>query len=233
MFEYREIAPSAAFAGTIECFWTLQIDAPTPHRVSPDGCADILLSPGGTLSVVGAMTRYQDHAQAPGQPIMAVRFRPGAWTSYFGIPGDRITDLILPLDDLWGAKARRLQDRLSSAGSLEQRARLIENALSGQAEATPVERAIRWMEQHHGGVSMDQAAGHCGLSPRQFRRMCLQHSGLSPKFLARVFRFRHAASRLADSPAPAAELALDCGYYDQAHFINEFRSFTGRTPNQA
>jgi hypothetical protein len=36
MFEYREIAPSAAFAGTVECFWTLQIDAPTPHRVSPD-----------------------------------------------------------------------------------------------------------------------------------------------------------------------------------------------------
>jgi AraC-like DNA-binding protein len=179
------------------------------------------------------MTRYQDHAQAPGQRIMAVRFRPGAWTSYFGIPADRITDLIVPLEDLWGAAARRLQDRLQSAGSLEQGARLVEDSLCGEAEITPIQRAIRWMEHHHGAVSMDRAAGHCGLSPRQFRRLCLQNSGLSPKFLARVFRFRHAASRLAGSQATAADLALDCGYFDQAHFINEFRAFTGRTPNQA
>jgi AraC-like DNA-binding protein len=231
MLEYREIAPSAAFAGTIECFWTLWSDEPgVPHRVSPDGCADILFTPGD-LQVVGAMTRYQDYQRPPGGRVTGVRFRPGAWTGYFGIPGNRITDTILPLEDLWGARARQLRETLGNADSLEQSAAIVEASMRDRENPTPVERAIRWMEQRHGVVSIDQAAGHCGLSPRQFRRLCLEQSGLSPKFLARVLRFRHAVSRLASSKVTGADLALDCGYYDQAHFINEFREFSGRTPS--
>src|SRR5580698_894520 len=128
MSEYREIAPSAAFAATVEGFWSLDFDGPAgPHRVTPDGCADILWSEG-TLSAVGPMTRYQDFLHAPGERLMGVRFRPGAWTSFFKIPGDRITDIVLPLEDLWGPRARHLQNRLSSGASLEDCARLLESS---------------------------------------------------------------------------------------------------------
>jgi len=233
MIEYREIAPSAAFAGTIECFWSLRSDEAAPaHRVSPDGCADILFA-GGSLQLVGAMTRYQDYERPAREHVMGVRFRPGAWTGYFGVPGHRITDQILPLEGLWGARARRLLERLGSADSLEQCAASVEASMGARDEITPVERAIRWLERRHGLVSMDQLAGQCGLSPRQFRRLCLEQSGLSPKFLARVLRFRNAVARLAGSKVTEADLALDCGYYDQAHFINEFREFSGRTPSSA
>jgi AraC-like DNA-binding protein len=231
MLEYREIGPSTALAGSVECFWTLRSDGPaTAHRVSPDGCADILFT-DGNLQVVGAMTRYQDYPHPAGGRVTGVRFRPGAWAGYFGIPGNRITDTILPLEELWGARARQLRERLGSANSLEQCAAIVEASMSRSEKPTPVERAIRWMEQCHGVVSIDQVAGHCGLSPRQFRRLCLEQSGLSPKFLARVLRFRRAVSRLANSKANGADLAVDCGYYDQAHFINEFREFCGRTPS--
>jgi len=231
MPEYREIAPSAAFAGAIECFWTLHLDGHAPaHRVTPDGCADILLS-AAKLTAVGAMTRYQDFAHEPGERVTAIRFRPGAWASYFGIPGSRVTDQVVPLEDLWGsARARLLQDRLSSAHSLEDCAMILETSLPAPRQTTPVERAIRWMEQRHGAVSMDRLADRCGLSPRQFRRLCLEQSGLSPKFLARVLRFRYAVSRIPYAKSSAANLALDCGYYDQAHFINECRALSGRTP---
>lgn len=230
MAEYREIAASAAFAGSIECFWSLTIEAPAPaHRVTPDGCADLLFSQG-KLAVVGAMTRYQDYAQSAGERVIGVRFRPAAWASHLGIPADRITDMILPLDDLWGARARALQGELASADALEQFAPLLERALRPQ-ETTPIRRAIRWMEQHHGCVSIDEVADQTGLSPRQFRRLCLGQTGLSPKFLARVLRFRRAASLVRASACDAADLALTCGYYDQAHFINEFREFSGRTPS--
>ena len=62
--------------------------------------------------------------------------------------------------------------------------------------------------------------------------MCLSETGLTPKFLARVLRFRHVLSRV-ETCASFADLALDCGYYDQAHCINEFREFAGRTPAMA
>lgn len=69
------------------------------------------------------------------------------------------------------------------------------------------------------------------MSPRQFRRRCLEESGLTPKHLARVLRFRH-AWRMAHSAAALnwSAIALDAGYCDQAHFIRDFREFTRETP---
>ncbi|SPF49679.1 Uncharacterized HTH-type transcriptional regulator in mcrB 3'region (fragment) [Candidatus Sulfopaludibacter sp. SbA4] len=89
------------------------------------------------------------------------------------------------------------------------------------------------MMERHGCVSIDEVADQCGLSARQFRRICLAQTGLAPKFLARVLRFRHALAQVHMHPCAFAHMALDCGYYDQAHFINEFRELSGRTPAAA
>jgi AraC-like DNA-binding protein len=232
MSGYREIAPSSAFADTIECFWTLRHIGPTPaHRVLPDGCADIVLSGDGPLQAVGSMTRYQDIEQSGAALTVGVRFRPGAWASHLGVPADRITDAVLPLQDLWGVRAHRLREQLAFAHSLEHCAELFEASLRPETKISPVRRALQWMEQHHGCVSIDALADQSGMGPRQFRRRCLEQTGLTPKFLARVLRFRYALSRISKSRAGGAGLALDCGYYDQAHFINEFRTFSGRTPS--
>lgn len=78
---------------------------------------------------------------------------------------------------------------------------------------------------------MDELAGAASLSARQFRRVCLERTGLTPKHLARILRFRHAAQRARPARrADWATIALDCGYYDQAHLINEFREFSGLPP---
>src|SRR5947208_119054 len=107
MLDYREIPPPPGLAEAIECFWTMrQTGDAAPHRVLPDGCADILLTSRG-LDVVGPMTTYRDHEVAPGEELVGVRFRPGRWTSVIGVPGGRIVDAIVPLEDLWGASRTR------------------------------------------------------------------------------------------------------------------------------
>jgi methylphosphotriester-DNA--protein-cysteine methyltransferase len=98
--------------------------------------------------------------------------------------------------------------------------------------AGPVEHAVALLERTGGCAAVDDLAREAGLSARQFRRVCLERTGFTPKFLARVLRFRRAAARLASGRA-AADLALDCGYYDQAHLIHDFREFSGRTPRSA
>jgi len=145
------------------------------------------------------------------------------------VPGDRIVDSVLPLEDLWGSRAKRLLERLANAGSPQECARIVQAALPEVRTAGPVERAVQMLERAGGSASIDELAAHAGLSPRQFRRLCLEKTGLPPKFLARILRFRTAAAKL-DTCVSAADLALDCGYYDQAHLINEFREFAGRTP---
>ncbi|MBZ5617340.1 MAG: helix-turn-helix transcriptional regulator [Acidobacteriia bacterium] len=235
MAEYREIPPSPRLAQAVECFWTIRHAGPeVQHRVVPDGCADILFTRhhgSVAIAAVGPMTSYRDYPLRDGELLVGVRFHPGMWTAHLGVPGDRVTDEIVPLDGLWGSRARELRDQLAEASSLQQWTGLFEASVPSIERTGPVERALAWMADRRGCVSMDELANQAGFSARQFRRVCLEQTGLTPKFLARVLRFRHALSRVDSYPGEFAEFALDCGYYDQAHFINEFRRLSGRTPS--
>lgn len=235
MPDYGELAAPPRVADSVQCFWTMRHSSAAPyvHRVVPDSCADILLTRGAgnpTLTVVGAMTKYVDFTLTRGQFCFGVRFRPGMWAAHFGLPGDTITDMVLPLEDLWGARARGLLARMIEAKSPSDCAAVLAANLRLPERLTPVQQAIAWMERSHGLVLLDEAARYCGLSSRQFRRLVLKETGLSPKFLARVLRFRHALSLVSEQAGEHAGLAADCDYTDQSHFIAEFRQFTGKTP---
>jgi AraC-like DNA-binding protein len=223
MPHYSEFRPSPAMADRIECFWLVSqdVDGP-PHRVLPDGCADLILTVAPdavTLDAVGPMTRHQDYPVIAGRRLLGVRFRPGRW------PAEHIPDTVLPLEDLWGASAKRLLDRLVHTRGPAQCARLFEAALPPD-DPGPVERAVAYLEQRAGQISIDVLAREAFLSPRQFRRLCEQKTGYTPKLLARILRFRRAHTLLT-AGHPAIAVALDCGYYDQSHLINELKLFGG------
>jgi len=226
---YREQAPPAALARWVECLWTLDCAAPMAgYGVAPDGCLDIVYSPADGLRAIGAMTVEQRYDLEPAR-ICGVRFRPGMAGAFLKAPAAELTDRALPLEDLWGAPARALAERLANApGTVE--------ALAGalrapEAAPDPVQRAIAAMTAAHGAVDVDAAARDANLSPRQFRRRCLETAGLSPKHLCRVLRFRRAGELAAGAPGLKwALIAADAGYFDQAHLIRDFREFTGRTP---
>ena len=108
---------------------------------------------------------------------------------------------------------------------------LLERALVPVFPLSPSHNAIAHLAANGGRVRLDSLTDSTGLGPRQFRRRCLEETGLSPKHLARIGRFRDACSRMTPSQAVDwAGLALDCGYYDQAHLINEFHEFSGLRP---
>jgi AraC-like DNA-binding protein len=85
------------------------------------------------------------------------------------------------------------------------------------------------MTAAHGAFEVDRAAPLAGLSARQFRRR-LEESGLTPKRLCRVLRFRRSFELAATRGLSWAAVAAETGYFDQAHLIRDFREFTGRTP---
>ena len=204
-----------------------------PHRVLPDGCADILFTAGSgtvTLQLVGAMTRFEEFPIVPGQVTVGLRFHPGMWAAQIGIPAERITDQAPALEELWGKRARTLLDQLSDSVTLQDCAAVLAGSIKSNHSLTPVQRALAWMRRRKGLVSLDEVANQTKLSPRQFRRLCLKESGLSPKLLARILRFRHATSKVWSDRGDYAGLAADCGYFDQSHFIADFQRFSGQTP---
>jgi AraC-like DNA-binding protein len=226
---YLEQAPPPSLVPWVECFWTLEAAAPIPgYAVPPDGCLDIVFSQGEGLRAIGAMTvehRYDLNAA----PLCGVRFRPGMASPFLKSPAAGLTDREFALEDLWGAPARALAERIANAASgIETLAAALPRPA---APPDGVQRAIAAMAAAHGSADVDAIARAANVSPRQFRRRCLEVTGLSPKHLCRVLRFRHASELAARTPGLKWSLiALEAGYFDQAHLIRDFREFTGRSP---
>ncbi len=228
---YAEHNPGAALEGWVECTWSSEPAEPVlGFPVRPDGCMDILYSPDAGLDVVGAMTREQRFDLAAGERRVGLRFRPGMARRYLGIDAAELCDRVVPLDAVLGRRARELRARLDATASHgEWRRMLLEAVSAAAAPADPVHLAIEAMTRAHGEVDVDWVAGQAGMSARQFRRRCREESGLGPKHLARVLRFRRAC-RLASRGESWLRVAVEAGYFDQAHLIRDFREFTGATP---
>ncbi|HYL74732.1 MAG TPA: AraC family transcriptional regulator [Bryobacteraceae bacterium] len=237
MSGYREHAVAPRLAPFVECFWTLETTEDLPaYPVLPDGCVDIVCSRGRRWTepqVVGTMTRAQVFALRAGQFDCGVRFRPGMSAAFFRIPGVATTDASIPVSEVWGARGRQLAQQFPDARSPEQCVALLEAQLVNPSVPGVVQRVAAFIVGQSGQVRVDDLAFDAGMSARQVRRIFMEEIGLSPKHFCRVIRFRHSLTQLARSPrGDWAQVALDCGYYDQAHFINEFRELSGFSPSE-
>jgi AraC-like DNA-binding protein len=229
----HEQPPKAPLSRWIECGWYLDTgQAVTGHRVPPDGCLDIVYDHATGLRAIGAMTREQHFHFPDGAEVAGVRFRPGMAGTFLGVAPAELTDTTAPLEDLWPGRARDLKRRLDDAKSIQEAMRiLLANLPAPDAALTPTQRAIEALAMANGNADLDSAAHQANLSVRQFRRRCLEESGLTPKRLCRVLRFRHVC-RMAGAAGRLnwSDLALEADYFDQSHLIRDFREFTGRSP---
>jgi AraC-like DNA-binding protein len=235
---YQEFPPSPKFAAHVECFWMHRTEGPVRNfHVFPDGCSDVIFEQPTRdydgLAIVGTMTRAQAF-DIPGRHLtFGVRFRPGMAARLLRVPGSVAVDQSIPLSDAWQAGAvRDLLDQLASSRSPRDAISTFEASLADPAPLDPVEKSLAWLAECGGQVSMDALADAASLSPRQFRRICLERTGLSPKHLARVLRFREAAKYANGLHPDWADVAIASGYYDQAHLINEFKELAGVSPAQ-
>jgi AraC-like DNA-binding protein len=231
---YREHPAPERLRPYVECFWSIEPGEALPaYPVLPDGCVDIVYSPSTGPQVVGTMTRAQRFALPAGQIQMGVRFRPGMAPGFVRAPGIETTDRLLPLDDVWGAEGRQLSARIGNAKSADQCIALLEAHLVTESEPGIVQKMTAHIIHRSGQVRVDDLAFDAAMSARQLRRLFLEQMGLTPKHFCRVIRFRHSLPRLRTTRrGDWTEVALECGYYDQAHFINDFREFSGYTPGE-
>lgn len=230
---YREQPPSASLASWVECAWFLESRAAIySHRVPPDGCLDIIYDRHTGLRAVGAMTREQRFDFPRGAYVAGIRFRPGMAGPFLGVSPAQLTECSAPLEHLWSRRARELTRQLDDSSSMPEAMRILLASLRPPiSPPNPVQRAITAIAAAHGDADLNYAASHAGLSPRHFRRRCLEETGLTPKLLCRVLRFRY-VSRIARAFARPnwSAIALQGNYFDQSHFIRDFHHFTGLSP---
>lgn len=235
MIEYREHPPSPRFARHVECFWKIHTShRDSAHLVLPDGCADIIFSrhsDESALILVGMMTSAQEFRMPRGQELFGVRFRPAMWNLCVPAPWPDLTDRTAPMGDIAGGAGDRLLRDLGGMSSVPEMVAAVEAWLGAPREESIVQKIARYIARRHGDVRIDDIAAGAGLSARQLLRLFVAQTGATPKQLCRVLRFRRSVQRL-QSDTDCAQFALECGYYDQAHWINEFRELSGYTPGQ-
>lgn len=168
--------------------------------------------------------------------ILSVWFKPGGAFPLFGVSGHELHNRHLPLDILWGIQAHDLYDKLMHARTTQDRFHTLEAELLRRLRISGERHpAVDYALQRFGTVphaeTVSQVVEAIGLSTTRFIQVFREDVGMTPKQFCRVQRFQHALRLIANSRIIKwADVALRCGYYDQSHFINDFRALAGITP---
>lgn len=188
--------------------------------------------------VVGARAEFSVIDTADQSEIMGVEFKPGGARPFLDPTADELEGSDVNLDDVWsGSAAGELRERLLEAATAEEKLSVIEGAL---LERLPRDRTTHpavlyaLAEFTRGPVSrpVGEVIGEIGLSPRRFAQVFHEHVGLTPKRYSRVQRFQHVLRRVHSGDfVDWADVAMDAGYFDQSHFIHDFRAFSGLNPS--
>lgn len=245
---YRPPPPLADFVDRI---WLWQGEPKPSHareRVLPDGSMAIIINLHAeriplydrsdperveltSASLLVAEQSRFEIIDAVQPAIAGVHFRPGGAFPFFEAPGGELHDRQIPLDDLWPASFVR--EQMLAATTAEAKLQVLERELLRRmvrrAEPHPAVRfALRALESAR---SVKQVTEQLGISARRFVDVFRDEVGMSPKAWCRVRRFHQAIRRIhCAETIDWVDLALRCGYYDQAHFIHDFRDFAGVSP---
>lgn len=247
---YQQFQPSAAAAECVEFYWTLE-DASPPAAVQtvvPDGRSGIILNfdrpfesqaNGAWTSqpecfFVGQLTRPLSLRPSGSTAMVGVQFRPQGAARLIGMPMAEVSDTVRSVEDLSRGLHREFE-RIRDLGTPARAVRAIDHWASGLAtakggKADPLSDALVVIEASVGLSDIGLVAHRVGWTVRQLERSFKERVGITPKFFARMQRFQEVLRNTDEPGLNWADVAMRCGYFDQAHLIRDFRQFSGKPP---
>ena len=188
------------------------------------------------LTLVGPRTRAHFKDATGSIRAVTIQFKPGWSMPCLGVAASELTDTHVSLEDIWGNAARELCNELldlTNMADVAQRiARAIAEHVDEDLEPTSsriARHAVRLLEGSE--TRVDVVAHRLGVTPRHLRRAFVENIGVGPKDFARAVRLQRVLS-LATRSSDWAQIAVEAGYYDQAHLIVDFRDLVGLTPRE-
>jgi AraC-like DNA-binding protein len=249
---YKEFRPPQELRAYVDSFWSGESDLVplgTTQILPADGVTDIVFSfgisspfaeyagvylAGGNAAIAGQRTRPAPLRFNAGAELFGVRFLPGGLFPFARIPATELTDGVFPLDAFL-PRVAELSSRLSGAQDSLERIRIVSgalrNVLNDTERAAAIRRAVGYLTERRGAVSVDELGRLLGVGYRTLDRNFLGIVGMPPKHLAREIRLQCVLQARRRKPdARWASIACDYDYSDQAHLVRDFRELTGTTP---
>lgn len=165
--------------------------------------------------------------------VVSVMFDTAAGRPFFGVPMSEAVDQLVPLDAVWGLGASALRERVQEAETPCDKLRAVEEVLVARLDDRPPEWSISCAASALAeGASVAMVTDHVGMSSKRFVRAFREHVGLTPKRYGRIQRLQRLLRSIASqTEIDWARAAVEHGYYDQSHLVNDFRELTGITPS--
>jgi AraC-like DNA-binding protein len=237
-------------AGVVDSMW--YFEGTLTHRrerIFPDGRIELIVhlgpvhsqvngecvEPYTTCCISGLLLCSNLIEAPPGlSRVLGISLHPAGAFAVLGRPLHEMTGITVDLTDMVGAASRELAEHCVCAETPQQLLRAAASWITERTAGRTADPAVAWMaqqiEQRAGDVAIAELRQQVGWSKTRITERFKEQIGVTPKFLARIIRFRRVLEQVHHTQGSLTEIALRGGYFDQAHFNAEFRELSGFTP---
>lgn len=251
---YQSSKPNPVLAPWVESYWRVQLDAgttPKNETILPNGKIEMIFALQGNYKVTNRQTTNIHQAWLSGiqhQPLnityngksnlIGIRFHPYGLFPFLRLPVNETVNAVEPLTDVTGKLYEQLYESISQATSALEVFSILDLFLIRTMDHDKV-RQIKLLREITRQLKVQpeqpisKLAEGLSVSQRHLGRVCHDHIGVTPKLMARVYRFEKSFSHLySQKEEDDFKALIDLGFYDQSHFIKEFKRFSGMTPEE-
>ena len=255
---YVPYAPDGILADSLDAMFYIQGYTPEHdiERLTPDGKLSLVIELDGQERFVfnnetlepqqsckeawlsGMHTGYLSISALNNTSLLAIQFKPGKAYPYLKKPLDLYKDRVVPAIDVFGSSILSLRNVLRSTHEPQAKLDKAAEWLTEQYDEAflPHEQVLSALNQIIANPTVSNlkdVIDQQNFSPKHFLHLFKKQIGLSPKALQRVLRFSEVLQLiLAEKHVQWAQISVECGYYDQAHFIKDFLHFSGYNPKE-
>jgi AraC-like DNA-binding protein len=252
---YREIKPGHLLKAFVKCYYIYEASSAArfDDYVFPSGSAELIFNLGdGNWQIAGGggfvttpLVELWGQVTIPlvvrsvgKNTMLGIRFFPHGASVFLKENLDALNNQVVDFRDV-SKPVKTLYSRLQETADWSERIDLVEEFLLESIAVTErkntklavVNDVMEEMKQADFFDNIDNVASRYGITSRYLQKLFLQYTGLTPKLYQKIHRFQNSLKRVTQKNASFTDIAYDCGYFDQSHFIREFKSFTGFTPS--
>jgi AraC-like DNA-binding protein len=238
-FKLRHYAPSENLSYFVEHYWLIHWDLrgqePFVSEVLAHPTVHLVFERGKT-GIFGIVSTKYSHLLKDEGAVFGVKFRVGAFYPFVKFPISELTDNVKSLEEIFGVSSDAIAEEVLSKKDDEDQIAFVEKFLLQRLpEKDPLIEELcaiaELIENEPAICKVEDLVERIPFSKRHLQRLFKQYVGISPKWVIQRYRLHEAAEQVAKS-GDWARLAVDLGYFDQAHFIKDFKAIIGKTPKE-
>ena len=239
-YRHERYHPSPDLGQYVEHYWVVEWDlrgqAPERAETLPHPSVHMVFEQGGGSRIRGAAREKFSRLLEDKGGVFAVKFTPGGFYPFVGVPVSRFSDMTARLHDVFGAEGSALDNAVLAEKADLSRINVVEDFLRARQpepdENVPLVTEIVYaVAKDRAILKVEDIVDRYGLNKRTLQRLFARYVGASPKWVIQRYRLLEAAEQLAACGAVSqVTIAMNLGYSDQAHFVRDFKAIVGVSP---